>query len=117
MTTPAWVKPGTCGALIGAAAAAFVGFSWGGWVTRSSADELAAQLARDEVTSALVPICVELSRADPDRVEKLKVIISAPTYRRSDAVMDAGWTTMPGSAEPRIEIAQACIEELDLDAS
>ncbi len=117
MTTPAWVKPGTSGALIGAAAAAYMGFSWGGWVTRSDAEEMAARLVRDEVAAALVPICVELSRADPDRVEKLKVIANAPTYRRSDAVMDAGWTTMPGSAEPRIEIAQACIEELHPDAS
>ena len=55
MTTPDWLKPGTNGALIGAVFVGIVGFTWGGWVTGSSAEKMASELAEDKVIAALVP--------------------------------------------------------------
>jgi alpha/beta superfamily hydrolase len=65
MNTPEWLKPGLYGALAGAAALAIVGFSWGGWVTGGTAKQMAGDQARIEVVAALVPICMEQSKQDP----------------------------------------------------
>ena len=48
MNTPAWLKPGAYGAALGATTLAIVGFSWGGWVT----DSTAQQKAKIEVIAA-----------------------------------------------------------------
>jgi len=36
-----------------------IGFSWGGWVTGSTANRLAAEPANTAVVAALTPLCVE----------------------------------------------------------
>lgn len=117
MSTPEWLKPGIYGAAAGAVAVSIIGFSWGGWMTGGSASKMATSMARDEVTLAMVPICLEISRLDPDRVAKLATIRSASTYNRRDAVMEAGWATVPGSESPNRDLAAACIDGLELDAS
>ncbi|WP_299553695.1 hypothetical protein [uncultured Tateyamaria sp.] len=117
MTTPEWLKPGIYGALIGAAFIAIVGFTWGGWVTGSAAEKMASEVAEDRVIAALVPFCLDMSRTDEARVEKLAAIRETSTFRQRDAVMEAGWATMPGAEEPNRALAQACIEGLELDAS
>ncbi len=117
MTTPEWLKPGAYGAIVGASTVMVVGFSWGGWMTGGSAVELAADQAHDDVIAALVPICLQISQDDPDRTAKLATITEAISYQRRDAVMEAGWATIPGSEAPNRDLAQACIEVLDLEAA
>ena len=117
MTTPEWLKPGIYGGFIGAAAISILGFSWGGWVTGGGAEDMAKTMAQEEVTSALVPVCVELSRVDPDRIAKLATIQDASNYNRYKSVMDAGWATAPGNEAPNRDLAKACIAGLDLEAS
>ncbi|NVO56661.1 MULTISPECIES: hypothetical protein [Ruegeria] len=117
MTNPEWLKPGMYGALLGAVFVGVVGFSWGGWMTGGSANKLASEMARDQVIAALVPICHDMSRTDNQRLAKLATIQAATSYKRRDAVMDAGWATMPGSDSPNRDLAKACIEGLNLDAS
>lgn len=117
MTIPDWLKPGLYGALIGAAFAGVVGFTWLGWVTGGSANAMADEMARDEVVAAFVPFCVGLSRTDEARVEKLAAIEAATTYRRRHAVMATGWATLPGTDAPNADLARACLDGLDLDAS
>lgn len=114
MNTPEWLKPGIYGAVIGAVVFGVVGFSWGGWVTGGSAEEMASDMSRDSVIEALVPICLDIARTDPDRVTQLAAIREASTFRRRDAVMAAGWATVPGSDEPNRALAQACVDGLDL---
>ena len=117
MTTPEWLKPGIYGALLGAALVGIGGFSWGGWMTRGGAEELATSMAEDEVIAALVPVCLEISRTDPNRVVQMAAIREASAFQRRNVVMDAGWATVPGADAPSRELALACIEGLDLDAS
>ncbi len=57
----AWLKPGVWGAVIGSILTMIVGFSWGGWTTSSSANQLAMSRADAAVTTALVPVCGRLS--------------------------------------------------------
>lgn len=112
MNTPKWFKPGLYGAAVGAVALAVVGFSAGGWMTASKASEMASNRAHLEVVAALVPICLEQSKHDPDVTETLAQLKSADSYRRGDMLMKAGWATMPGSDGPNSYVARACAAKL-----
>ena len=112
MNVPEWVRPGLYGAAAGAVALAIVGFSWGGWVTGGTADKMAAETARGEVVAALVPICLEQSKQDPQVIETLAQLKDASNYQRSDMLMKTGWATMPGSSDPNHSVARACVESL-----
>ncbi len=65
MNLPEWLKPGLFGIAIGAAAIAILGFTWGGWVSQTTAKEMASDQARTEVVAALLPVCIERSKMDP----------------------------------------------------
>jgi hypothetical protein len=107
-----WLKPGLLGAVAGAVALAIIGFSWGGWVTGGKAEKMASNQARLEVVAALVPICIEQSKQDPQVVETLARLKEASSYKRSDMLMNVGWATMPGSSDPNRNVASACMDKL-----
>ena len=115
MNTPEWLKPGIYGALVGAAFIGIAGFTWGGWVTGGTANERAMAMSRDDVVAALVPVCLDMARIDPERAAKLAVIRDASTFQRRNALMDAGWATAPGTETPNRDLAQACLASLDVD--
>ena len=117
MTFPEWTKPGIYGALGGAIAITILGFSWGGWTTSGTAQQMAEDLADEEVALAMVPVCLEMSAADPDRAEKLAVLQEASRFSRSAALMETGWATQPGADRPSRDLADACIDGLNLDES
>jgi hypothetical protein len=116
MTTPEWLKPGIYGAAAGAAFVCLVGFSWGGWMTGADADKMAISMADDDVIAALVPVCLDQARTDPDREEQLTTIWAASSYQKRNAVMDAGWATVPGSEDPDRDLAKACLAALEIGA-
>lgn len=115
MNTPKWLKPGIYGALIGAVFVGVVGFTWGGWVTGSTANDRATAMSRDSVAASMVPVCLDMAQSDPERAAKLETIRAASTFRRRDAVMAAGWATVPGTDAPNRDIAEACLLALDVD--
>ena len=117
MTFPEWTKPGLYGAIVGAAGVCLLGFTLGGWTTGSTAREMAQKLAADEVTLAMVPVCLKTSAADPERTAKLATLQEASSFSRSRALMDTGWATPPGSDAPSRDLAEACIAGLKLDGS
>lgn len=112
MKIPDSLNSGFYGAAIGAVALAIVGFSWGGWVTGSMAEQMASDLARFEVVAALVPICIEQSKQDPQVAGTLAELKDARSYQRSEMLMRVGWATMPGSSDPNRDVASACMEKL-----
>ena len=114
MNTPEWLKPGIYGVVIGAVFVGVVGFSWGGWVTGSTAHDRAMAMSRNDVVASMVPVCLDMARSDPTRAEKLTTIRAASTYQRRDALMEAGWATVPGTDAPDRDIAQACLAALEL---
>ncbi|PLS20925.1 hypothetical protein [Neptunicoccus cionae] len=117
MTFPEWTKPGIYGALGGAIAVTILGFTWGGWTTDGNAQTMAQNLAKDEVTLAMVPVCLDISAADPERIEKLNILQDLSGYGRRNAMMDTGWATRPGSDKPDRNLADACLAGLELDGS
>ena len=117
MTFPEWTKPGIYGAFAGALVISILGFTWGGWTTSGTAQKMAQKFATDEVTLAMVPVCLNRSAADPERLTKLTTIKDTSGFNRSKAMMDTGWATLPGADAPSRELARACIEGLELDGS
>lgn len=116
MTTPEWFKPGVYGALLGAATLAIVGFSWGGWVTGGTPQDRAEELSHETLTAGMVPACLDMALRDPQRLVKLETIRAASRYQQRDALMEAGWATVPGADGPDRDIAQACLAAIDQDA-
>lgn len=112
---PSQTKPVLWGAVAGAIALAIVGFNWGGWVTGSAAEKLAAKRADAATVAALTPICVNQFQSSADastNLAALKAISS--TWERREYVGKGGWATMPGgTAEPNRDLAAACAEELN----
>lgn len=106
------LKHGAVGVVAGAIALAIVGFSWGGWVTSETAQRMASDHARLEVVSALVPICIQQSKQDPQAAKTIAELKSAKSYQRTNLLMSAGWATMPGSSDPNRAVADACVDRL-----
>ena len=105
-------KLGAWGFVVGSIVTMIVGFSWGGWTTGSGADRLATERSTAAVTAALVPVCLEKSKADPAGAKKL-VALKALTssYDQRDAVVQGGWATF-GPGEANRDVAEACASEL-----
>ena len=66
-----WLKPTIWGAVLGSILTMIIGFSWGGWTTRGTADQEALKRADAAVTATLVPICLAQGKIDPAKGQKL----------------------------------------------
>jgi alpha/beta superfamily hydrolase len=94
-----------------------IGFSWGGWVTGSTARSMATVNGEDAVVKRLAPICVVRFTQDPGKDLKLKEVQATDTWQRGDYVKKQGWATMPGEKEPDGKVADECVKLLMLTSS
>lgn len=81
-----------------------VGFSWGGWVTGGTAQ----QMRSDAVVQRLAAVCVGQFNQDPQKDQKLTELKDTSSYQRDDYVTAQGWATMPGEAQPDSKVADGC---------
>lgn len=121
MDNSTWVKPAVIGAAVGATVGVLlfgaIGFTAGGWMTIGGADKVYLAVAHETMIAAMVPVCLDLSANDPDRATKLAVIRDTPVDSRREAIMASGWATVPGSEQPSHDLAQACMNALDMRPS
>jgi hypothetical protein len=100
--------------------ATVVGFSWGGWTTGGSAQEMADKAAADARQQLAAVVCVDRFMAAPDanvQLSSLQEITSS--YAQGKFVQDGGWATIvpagtadrKASADDR-KAAGLCAEEL-----
>lgn len=108
----AWIKPAIIGAAVGAVALAITGFNIAGWVSEGAARDQATDHARNEVTAALLPICLSQAQQDPQFAATMAKLKDARSFDRSKMLQDAGWATMPGSTEPHSRVSFACMDKL-----
>ncbi|MDF1601247.1 hypothetical protein PZ895_15900 [Mesorhizobium sp. YIM 152430] len=108
MNTPEWIKPALGGAAAGAIALAVVGFTWGGWVTQSTAASMASTAASEGMVAALVPHCVARASTDPEASVILAELKAASNFNRRGVVEKAGWATPIGEERPNRALATAC---------
>ena len=95
-----------------------VGFSWGGWITNGTAQQLSRQRADTAVTVALVPLCIAQSKADRGVTKKLAELRAiTSSYEQQEFVTKTGWATVPGAEGPSRDLAEACASALLKTAS
>ena len=70
------------GAVAGAIATIFVGFNWGGWSLRSTADKVAKEQSELAVVAALAPVCADKFRALPDVAAKAIALSKVESWKR-----------------------------------
>ena len=90
MQMPVELKPALWGAAGGAAALAIVGFTWGGWVSGSSAELLGKQKATAAVTAVLAPICLDNFRRGTDASAKLAELKKVNTWELAGFIEKGG---------------------------
>ena len=98
------------GAAGGAVVLAIIGFAWGGWVTGSTAQQMAATTAENAVVARLGPICVEQYNQDPEKDQKLKAMMEKNAWERHGYVADQGWATMVGEKDPTDKVSRKCAD-------
>jgi hypothetical protein len=91
-----------------------VGFAWGGWVTGSTAQRLAKDMADDAVVERMASICVAQFNQDPARDQKLQVLKETTSYQRREYIQTQGWATIPGDERPDRTVSDACVKLLML---
>ena len=84
------IKLGLWGAAGGAVVLAIIGFTWGGWVTGSTAQQMSADAAEKAVVDRLTPICVEQYNRDPEKDRKLAEMKKIDSWSRNDYVEKQG---------------------------
>jgi len=103
---------GLWGAVIGAAALAVGGFTWGGWMTGGSAEALTTKRSQAAVVAVLTPICIERFKANANAATNLVELKKIDySWTRRDYVVKGGWATF-GQDRP-FELADACAEALN----
>lgn len=93
-------------------AALVVGFTWGGWVTGGTADEMARKAALDAQAELAAAVCVHQFTQGGDAQAQLTSLKDLSSYRRSRFVEEGGWATMPGAERPLRNVGSACAERL-----
>jgi alpha/beta superfamily hydrolase len=100
------------GAVGGAIALAVVGFSYGGWVTAATAEQMAQQRSDTAVAAALAPICAQQFRQHADASANLAALKKIEFWQQAAYIEKVGWATMPGSSSPNLAVARSCAEML-----
>lgn len=105
-TAMAWT---TAGAVVGALV---LGFTWGGWVTGGTADEMARRAGLDAQAELAATVCVHQFTQGGDARAQLASLKDVSSYRRSRFVEEGGWATMPGAERPLRNVGRVCAERL-----
>ncbi len=106
------IQPVLWGAVGGGILLAIIGFAWGGWVTGSTAQNMASELAQKAVVARLAPICVEQFNQDSEKDQKLTTLKETDSWKRNGYVEKQGWATMPGEKNSDSKVAGKCAELL-----
>lgn len=110
MITVNELKPILFGAVGGAVALAILGFTWGGWVTKGSAEAMAAKRGEAAMISALAPICASQFQLASDAATQQAEFAKKSTWDQTKLVEAGGWAKMPGSTEAQAGVAKACAD-------
>ncbi len=108
--TGAKAKYGIWGIICGAVIAMIIGFSWGGWTTAGTTEEM----NREAVLASQAAICVAQFMKEPNHEEALKEFEEVSNWDRSEFVEKGGWDKMPGQEKADHGVSRACSDGLEL---
>lgn len=95
-----------------------IGFTWGGWMTGGSAQDLAEARAEQAVASLAADLCYQQFVDAPEARANLAALKEESSYSRDTYLEDGGWLTFAGREDPIEMAAEPCAERLaELEAS
>jgi hypothetical protein len=100
------------GAVVGAVATMFIGFTWGGWTFESNAKALAVKETSAVLVSVLAPLCAEKFRTATDSANLMVEFKKVSSWQQDSYIQKGGWATFPGMPSPDIAVADACAKLL-----
>jgi hypothetical protein len=89
-----------------------VGFTWGGWVTGSTAADMASKAAEGANAKLAGAICAAQFNNGPNVAVDLAALTKLDTWQRGDFLKKGGWTSLPGAKEPVTGAADLCARQL-----
>jgi hypothetical protein len=105
-------QPFLLGALAGALLISWIGFDLLGWKLSGKAEAQAKKQTEIAVTAAYANICNAHFRAAAKFPARLADLEKTDRWSRGDAIVKAGYATMPGVKEPSRDVGQACADLL-----
>ena len=97
------------GSAIGAVVAIILGFTWGGWVTASTAGKIRTEAVLDTQSA----ICAAQFMKSPNHKAKVKAFKEYESWRRHEYIEEGGWDKMPGDDIARVLVSNACAEAVE----
>jgi hypothetical protein len=89
-----------------------VGFTWGGWVTGSTAAEMARKAADGAGANLAATLCVAQFKNDPAEAVQRASLTKLDSWDRTSFITKGGWATLPGMKEPVSGAADLCAQQL-----
>jgi len=111
--TTAMLKHGGWGVVIGAVIAMIIGFTWGGWVTGSTSQEM----SDEAVLASRAAICVAQFMMEPNHEDQLRAFQDTESWKRHEFIENGGWDKMPGEETARGLISRACVDGIEVLAN
>ena len=106
-TMLAWACAGTMAATL------VVGFTWGGWVTGGTAQDMAGDASNEARGQLASVVCAESFMAAPDAAVQLVTLKELTgSYQQRQFVEKGGWAVMPGKDSPDRRAADLCARVL-----
>lgn len=96
------------------------GFTWGGWVTGATANEMAAKSGNDAQAQLAATLCVDRFLAAPDAALTLTKLKAESSWQRSKFIDNGGWVTFAGMDSPVRGAGTLCaaqLAEMDIPAA
>ena len=100
------------GGLFGAAATAFIGFNWGGWMLESTARQKAVADTSAALVAVLAPMCADRFNSGAEAALNMAEFKKVSSWQQDSYIQKGGWATFPGMTSPDLAIAQACAKSL-----
>ena len=85
-----------------------VGFTWGGWVTQGTAQEMTQEARRNLAAT----FCVNRFLADADAATQYSAFMEISDWQRDEFIDKGGWAEMPPLDRPLAGIADLCADKL-----
>lgn len=89
-----------------------VGFTWGGWVTGSTAGAMANKAAAGARADVAATICVNRFVSAPDAAATLASLKNSDSWKHDDFITKGGWATIAGIEKPVDGAAALCAQRL-----
>ena len=85
-----------------------IGFTWGGWITSGTAQEMTQEARRNLAAT----FCVNRFMADSDAAAQHVSFMEISDWQRDEFIQKGGWAKMPALERPLAGVADLCADKL-----